>query len=106
MKRQLVSVMVVVIIFLVTSSIFAGTIIPWGESRYGLSAIPIGDDFIDIGGSAHAAFAVRADGTLVAWGEDSHTVGILNVPSGNDFIKVAGGIDHAIALSPHFSQPH
>jgi len=77
---------------------YDGSLVRWGQSGYGLSDMPTDNDFVDIGAGAHAAFAVRANGSLVAWGEDSHTMGILNVPSGNDFIMVSGGIDYCLAL--------
>ncbi len=91
-------VVVMLVLFVVSPSVFAGTIIPWGESGYGLSDVPIGDDFTDIAGSAHAGFAVRSDGSLVSWGEDSHGQGVLSVPTGNDFVMVSGGIDYCLGL--------
>lgn len=47
--------------------------------------------------SQFASYAIKSDGTLVAWGMPD-TYGQMTPPAGQSFIDVAGGRDHTIAL--------
>jgi alpha-tubulin suppressor-like RCC1 family protein len=71
-----------------------GKVVGWGENTNvpawlsGVVAIAAGDN--------HST-ALRADGTVVSWGENSH--GETNVPAGlDDVIAVAAGSYHSLAL--------
>jgi len=74
-----------------------GTIIGWGDDAQGeVTNIPPGDDFTAIAAGGLQAYALRADGSLVAWGLYWH--GELDVPYGYDFVAVTGGAFHGLAL--------
>lgn len=73
------------------------------------AAVPAGNDFIDIaaggyysedwwGGFEYAYHnvALRADGSLVAWGDT--TFAQCNVPAGNDFVKITANAMYSVAL--------
>lgn len=51
---------------------------------------------MDIAAGAFNSFALKADGSLVAWG--SNIWGQSNVPTGNNFIDVVSGYGHGLAL--------
>ena len=42
------------------------------------------------------SLALRADGTLAAWGKNDY--GQCNVPAGNNFVAVASGSFHGLAI--------
>ena len=62
-----------------------------------VSNLPPGSDFGAIAAGAEQGVALRSNGSIVAWGSDSH-LQITNVPSGTDFIQVVAGDNHAVAL--------
>ena len=69
-----------VILFVVASSAFAGSLITWGFDDY-VANTPAGTDFVDIAaGNAHC-LALKNDNSIVAWGNDSYGQ-VSNTPSG------------------------
>jgi len=68
----------------------------WGWNLSGQTTIPAGlTNVIQIVGSSQAAFALRADGTVVAWGQTTQTtlpVGLTGV------VALAAGSSHEVAL--------
>lgn len=42
--------------------------------------------------------ALRADGSLVGWGDNDHHQ--IDVPAGSHFTAIAAGMDHSLALTP------
>ncbi|MFN0199740.1 MAG: hypothetical protein ACKVT0_23550, partial [Planctomycetaceae bacterium] len=54
----------------------AGAIVAWGIDDFGqVSGVPTGGDFIAIAGGACNGYALRADGSIVAWGGDGGVSG-------------------------------
>ena len=50
---------------------FAGTIVGWGYDGYNqVSDVPTGDDFVTVAAGAYHGYAIKADGSLVAWGKN------------------------------------
>src|SRR5262245_11626288 len=67
----------------------------WGNLP-GLTPIGL-DNVIAIAGGKYHAVALKADGTVVAWGDNEF--GQLDVPAGlTDVIAIAAGDDHSLAL--------
>jgi alpha-tubulin suppressor-like RCC1 family protein len=54
--------------------------------------VPAGSDFTGIAAGFWHNVAVKADGSLVAWGNNDFSQ--CNVPAGNDFAAVAAGLAH------------
>jgi len=74
-----------------------GTIVVWGKPQNKVANnVPAGDDFIEIAAGNKYGIGLRADGSLVSWGQ-ANTI-VNNTPSGNDFIAISAGDQHAIAL--------
>lgn len=74
-----------------------GTIVVWGSPHNKVARnVPAGDDFIEIAAGNAYGVALRADGSLVSWGQ-ANTI-VNNTPAGNDFIAISAGDQHAIAL--------
>ena len=76
-----------------------GNLYTWGENLYGEGIIPSDaqTDIRAIGAGARFALALRTDGTVAAWGRNSH--GQVNVPAElTDVVAVDGGDRHAVAL--------
>ena len=75
----------------------AAPIVTWGECAEAISAgADLGDVRQLVIGSAHGA-ALRSDGTVVAWGDNS--LGQAAVPSGlKDVVHLAAGDNHTIAV--------
>ena len=103
--------MIAILILIVNSVCFAGTIVPWGDCETGQCGIidnnnppdfglpfPEGNDFIDIALSIYCSFAVRESGEIVGWGRFGSEGLLENIPTGN-FIAVDAGDLHAIALT-------
>lgn len=77
----------------------------WGPNVYGaLSNVVVGNDFVEIAGTAHNFHALRADGSIVSWGIDPSQISfydgsqVTNTPTGTGFTQVAGGAYHSLAL--------
>jgi hypothetical protein len=77
--------------------IVAWAIDPAVGDKYGqVSNAPQGSHFIAIAAGKRHCLALRSDGSLVAWGYNTH--GECDVPPGNDYIAIAAGLYHSIAL--------
>jgi hypothetical protein len=57
---------------------------------------PAGNGYIAVAGGYLYSLALRADGSIYAWGRSD--LGQLNVPAGNDFVAIASGVAHGLAL--------
>jgi hypothetical protein len=66
-----------------------GSIVGWGEDRYGLAAPPPGNDFIAIAAGLYHDLALRSDGSIVGWGDNKYAQ--ATPPDGNDFVAIAAG---------------
>ncbi|MBN1126327.1 MAG: hypothetical protein JXA82_15075 [Sedimentisphaerales bacterium] len=74
-----------------------GTIVVWGDDSFNqITDAPTEGGFVAIAAGGTFCAAIKADGSLVAWGENA--AGQTVVPSGNAFAKLAAGTDHALAL--------
>ncbi|GEM_PF-1207408 len=73
-------------------------IVAWGlNNDSGQCNVPIGTGFIQIDcGKAHTV-ALRANGSLAAWGNNEHQQ--CNFPTGETFVAVSAGDYHTIALT-------
>ncbi len=68
-----------------------GSVIGWGAGK------PAGNDFTAIAAGRYHNLALKADGSIVAWGYNDY--GECNIPSPNtDFIAVAAGDYHSLGL--------
>jgi formylglycine-generating enzyme required for sulfatase activity len=74
-----------------------GSIVGWGDNRWGMADPPDGNDFVAIGAGAHYSLALKSDGSIVGWGGGSD--GEKYPPDGNDFIAIAAGPGSAHALA-------
>ena len=74
-----------------------GSLVAWGDNSLGLLNVPSGNDFVAVTASmsGHFAVALRANGSLVFWGEGDS---IHSVPAGNDFVAISAGCYHCLAL--------
>ena len=73
-----------------------GTIVAWGDDRAGVvSNVPVGDTFIEVDGGAEHAVALRADGSIVEWGND--TPG--EPPTDTNYQVVRAGHNWSLALT-------
>jgi len=79
--------------------VFAGEILHWGTNNYGQANVTPGNDYVAIAAGATFSVALRADGSLFAWGcsEDPFCHGETDVPDGNDFVAIAAGYWHGLA---------
>ena len=75
---------------------FDGSIIGWGNNKFGQSTPPDGNDFVAISAGAFHNLALKADGSIVGWGQNQY--GQATPPEGNDFIDIAAGWAHSLAL--------
>jgi hypothetical protein len=78
--------------------IAAWAIDPTKGDKYGqVSNVPQGGDFVDVAAGKRHCLALRSDGSLAAWGYNTH--GECDVPAGNDYTAIAAGLYHSIALT-------
>jgi hypothetical protein len=78
----------------------AGNLFAWGGTpKYNVKNIPTNarTGVKAIGSGANFVVAVKTDGSLVAWGEDSYSQ-VTNVPRESGFVAVDGGPFHACAI--------
>ena len=52
--------------------VFAGTIVGWGDNTYGKATPPAGSDYVAMAAGGHHGLALKADGSIVGWGYNSH----------------------------------
>jgi len=73
-----------------------GSIVGWGDNRWGMADPPDSNDFIAIAAGTYYSLALRSDGTIVGWGQGAS--GAKYPPDGNDFVAISAGSNHALAL--------
>ncbi len=57
-----------------------GALFAWGDGISGMPYLPPGNGFVAVTGGSSHHIALRADGSVAAWGDNAH--GQLNVPDG------------------------
>ena len=78
-----------------------GRLVGWGDSYYGETSCPAGNNYVAVEAGEFFSLALRSDGTLVGWGMSDYGVnvhGLTNCPPGSNFVAIAVGADHALAL--------
>jgi formylglycine-generating enzyme required for sulfatase activity len=73
-----------------------GTIVGWGDNRWGMADPPDGNDFVAIAAGTYYSLALKSDGSIVGWGSGAR--GTKYPPDGNDFVAISAGSKHALAL--------
>jgi len=74
-----------------------GKIIAWGYNGLGQCTPPVGNDFVAISSGGYQCLALKKDGSLASWGDNTYGQ-TDDMPPGNDFIAVASGMSHNMAL--------
>lgn len=98
---MLVASVIIVCFFCMGQSTFAGSVVGWGDNRYGQADPCDGNDFVAIAAGLYHSLALKSDGCIAGWGisDDSYyDYGQTIVPSGNDFVAIAAGKYHSLAL--------
>ena len=67
------------------------------SQRAVLSMVPDFDDFIAVAAGSYHAVGLRADGSLVSWGQDSQGE-VSDTPPGTGFVAVDAGLLYSLAL--------
>lgn len=73
-------------------------IVVWGESEMEFPSGEPNAGFIHVSAGYEFCVAVRSDGTLFAWGDDSFGQ-VSNLPAGSNFVDVAAGGYHGLAVT-------
>ena len=81
------------------------TITGWGENRWGQASPPQVSNYIAVSVGTEHGLALRADGSLVAWGGQPEDVamGLTNCPAGTNYIAVSAGGKFNVALKSDHS---
>ncbi len=74
-----------------------GSIVGWGDNRYGQIIPPDGNDFVAIAAGLLHSLALKSDGSIIGWGYNDKEQ--ASQPAGNDFVAIAAGASHNLALS-------
>ena len=75
----------------------AGSLAHWGADDGGLANVPPGNNFVAVDGGYLFSIALKADGSIVAWGLNDD--GQCDVPSPNTgFTAIATGDSHSLGL--------
>ena len=73
----------------------AGAIVGWGPGVTDVTALQVG--FVAVAGGNEYSLGLKADGSIVAWGDNGY--GQCNVPAPNSgFVAIAGGYYHSLGL--------
>lgn len=99
MKRQIVIYAILCVVCFSGHIATAGEIRAWGSDNDGLkTGIPTDTDFIAVTAGDRHAFALKSDGTVVGWGDDSGN--LLNIPAedNNNIVAIAAGLEFTLAL--------
>ncbi|MHC4213076.1 MAG: hypothetical protein ACYSWP_06865 [Planctomycetota bacterium] len=75
---------------------YDGSIVAWGDDRYGLATPPDGNDYVAIAAGDNHSLALKYDGSIVGWGENDSDKATPLV--GNDYVAIAAGVSHSVAL--------
>lgn len=65
-----------------------GTVVAWGDSRYGGDGAPTEGGFVAIYSNARAFVAVTGKGALVVWGDNSHGGDPDEAPKGDGYVAI------------------
>lgn len=77
-----------------------GSLVAWGKPGTLIDNLPSGTDYTAVACSySQDCFALRLDGSIAAWGDDSHGE-VTAAPAGTGFTAVYGGYYMGAALSP------
>ena len=74
-----------------------GSIVGWGDNKYGQATPPAGNDFVAISAGGKHSLALKTDGSIAGWGANSY--GQATPPSGNDFVASSAGDDYSLAMN-------
>lgn len=80
------------------AAIDGDSIVVWGEPCMEFPSSEPNENFIHVSAGNSFCVAVRSDGTLFAWGEDSYGQ-VSGIPGGSNFTEVSAGGYHGIALT-------
>ena len=79
----------------------AGSLVAWGgEGGYydkGQTVVPEGHDYVAVAAGMYHSLALRADGSVIAWGGNDR--GQCDVPSGHNYQAIAAGFEYSLALT-------
>jgi hypothetical protein len=75
----------------------SGRVVGFGSNGYEQLDLPKSDSYIAVDGGWDHCLALKADGSLVAWGRDNYDQVSLT-PGGNDFVAIDAGYYHNVAL--------
>ncbi|MFN6106731.1 MAG: PKD domain-containing protein, partial [Planctomycetaceae bacterium] len=84
-----------------------GQITTWGHNGQGqITNTPSGADFVSIAGGSNQCYALRADGSIAAWGQDkldgTQIINgkVSNAPTGTGFIAIGATDEAGYAIRP------
>lgn len=97
MRSKAILAVVMLALFVLSPSAFAGEIVAWGESNWGLNVPPAGDDFIAVSAGSYTKIGLKSDGSVVVWGAAGNPP--FNVPVMQDFVAIDEGYTHVLAIS-------
>jgi hypothetical protein len=114
MKRLILTIILSVLPIAVNANdIMSWGIMSWGDDTFGQVTGSPSDSgnqsllpwhrgnanvyFIDLAGGENHSLALRANGTLVSWGDDTYGQ-VGDTPAGDDYVAVATGQNHSLAL--------
>jgi len=85
------------------ATVSVGRVVAWGYNNFGQTNLPAGlSDVAAIAAGEFHSLVLKADGTVVAWGQNAIagvTLGQTNVPSGlSNVVAIAAGSRHCLAL--------
>jgi hypothetical protein len=93
--RVSAAALVAVCCLCIAQSAFAGSIVGWGSIAFDSEKLAANDFVAIAAGGAHS-LALKADGSILGWGDNSY--GQATPPAGNDFVAIVAGSYHSLAL--------